>query len=161
LSSAGHLVRRFFTSLAPGGPGPADAAWVRSLLSPSEQGLWERMSGPDQRHAAAVARRVDGAGVHDRPALVAALLHDVGKVESGLSTLERVPATLSRPWRSASPVPDRWRRYYDHPSIGARLLDQAGSDPLVVTWAAEHHLPSDRWTVPPALGQVLKAADDD
>jgi putative nucleotidyltransferase with HDIG domain len=156
LSSAGHLVRRFLTSLAPGGPSPDDAAWVRSLLSPSEQALWERMSGPDQRHAAGVARRVDRAGVHDRPALVAALLHDVGKVESGLSTLERVPATLARPLR-----PARWRAYYDHPSIGAALLKEAGSDPLVVTWAAEHHLPPDRWTVPADVGQVLKSADDD
>jgi hypothetical protein len=137
----------------------ADAAWIDSLLSPAEAALWRRMSGPDQRHAAGVARRVDAAGLGGRPALVAALLHDVGKVESGLSTFERVPATLARPWPGRTP--GRWRRYYDHPAIGAALLEQAGSDPLVVTWAREHHLPPSRWTLPADVARALKTADDD
>ena len=58
--------------------------------------MWRRMSGPDRRHAVAVARRVDdrlrGA---NRPVLAAALLHDVGKVDSGLGTPVRVVATLA------------------------------------------------------------------
>ena len=55
------------------------------------------MSGPDRRHAAGVARAVQRALGHEasRPVLAAALLHDVGKVESGLRTYGRVVATLS------------------------------------------------------------------
>jgi hypothetical protein len=148
--------------MLPGGPRADDAAWVESLLSKAELALWRRMSGPDQRHAAGVARRVEaGLPSPDRPVLVAALLHDVGKVESGLSTWERVPATLARSWRDGAAVPERWRRYYAHPGIGGDLLELAGSDPLVVAWAREHHLPPARWTVPADLAHALHAADDD
>lgn len=154
-STALHLARRFVGSLVPGGPSPRDAAWVTGLLSEAELGLWRRMSGADQRHAAGVARRVARSS-EERAVLVAALLHDVGKVESGLGTFSRVAATLGRPWR-----PARWHAYYDHPKIGAELLDLAGSDPLVVAWAREHHLPPARWSVPAEVGAVLKSADDD
>ncbi|MGH9068686.1 MAG: hypothetical protein ACRD0J_14540, partial [Acidimicrobiales bacterium] len=59
---ASHLVRRFGGSLWPGGPSPAVEAWVATLLSPGELALWRRMSGPDRRHAVAVAGRVAAAG---------------------------------------------------------------------------------------------------
>jgi hypothetical protein len=52
-------------------------------------------------------------------------------------------------------------RYLRHDSLGAGLLEAAGSDHLTITWAREHHLPDDRWTVPRPLGAALKAADDD
>jgi len=96
--------------------------------------------------------------------MAAALLHDVGKLASGLGTFGRVVATLirARPgWE------DRrgWRRrvalYRDHPRLGADLLALAGSDALTVDWAAQHHLPPDRWTVPAPLAHALKAADND
>ena len=148
--SVTHLAKRFFGSLVPGGPAPADTAWVEGLLNEGELALWRLMSSPDQRHAVGVARRVP------EPLAVAALLHDVGKVESALGTFERVLATLLRQWRMA-----RFAAYYDHPRIGADLLAQAGSDPLVVTWAREHHLPPERWTLPPEAAAALKAADDD
>jgi HD superfamily phosphodiesterase len=95
--------------------------------------------------------------------VAAALLHDVGKVDSGLGTLARVPATLvgllarERAVRGGGRV----ARYLRHDAIGAELLRSAGADPRTATWAGEHHLPPDRWTVPPAAGEVLKAADDD
>jgi putative nucleotidyltransferase with HDIG domain len=148
-----HLAKRFVGSLAPGGPKPDDAAWVEGLLSEAELALWRRMSGPDQRHAAGVARSL---GDQPTNVLVAALLHDVGKVESGIRTLGRVAATLLRPWQPAA-----YKAYYDHPRIGAELLELAHSDPLVITWAREHHLPPERWTLPIDVAAALKAADDD
>ena len=47
-----------------------------------------------------------------------------------------------------------------HPDA-LELLRQAGSDPLVATWAEEHHRPAHRWTVPSSIGDLLKACDDD
>ena len=149
-----HLVGRFFGSLRPGGPAAADEAWVRTLLVPGEVALWERMSDADRRHAVGVARRVP---VELAPA---ALLHDVGKVVSGFGTFARVGATLL-----GFLGRDRWGgrvgAYLRHPDLGSRFLADAGSDPLTVAWAREHHLPPSRWTVPPDAGALLKAADDD
>jgi hypothetical protein len=105
--------------------------------------------------------------------VVAALLHDVGKVESGLGTLARVGATLAAlglgrrrllTWASRGGrgrIAARLARYLDHDRIGAELLAAAGSDPLVVAWAGQHHLPPHRWEVPADLGACLKAADGD
>ena len=53
-----HLVSRFFGSLRPGGPRAADREWAEAQLLPDELELWRRMSGPDRRHSAGVARRV-------------------------------------------------------------------------------------------------------
>jgi len=52
-------------------------------------------------------------------------------------------------------------RYLMHDSIGARLLEEAGSDLLTVSWAREHHLPESRWSVERHLGIALKEADGD
>ena len=168
----GHLARRFVGALWPGGPPAADEAWARGQLLEGERALWARMSGPDRRHAVAVARRTATRLVEPtRPVLAAALLHDVGKVEAGLGTLARVPATLvgtvvgrDRAGRWATGrggARGRVGRYLCHDRLGAALLAAAGSDALTVAWAGEHHLPAARWTVPPAVGAALKAADDD
>lgn len=172
MGRAGHLVRRFFGSLLPGGPSPAQQQWVDLQLTGGELELWHRMSGPDRRHAASVARDVERALGHEatRPVLAAALLHDVGKVESGLRTYGRVVATVSgmvagremaHTWRKQRGFTRKVGLYLLHPDLGADLLELAGSDPLTVAWAREHHLPAEAWTVPHHLGEALKAADDD
>jgi hypothetical protein len=166
MSTAGHLVRRFAGSLKPGGPSPGDEAWARDALLAGERPLWDRMSGPDRRHAVGVARRTEAAlGPRaTRPVVAAALLHDVGKVESGLGTFPRVGATVLGAVAGRKRLarrPGRVGRYLRHDVLGADLLTAAGSDPLTRTWAREHHLPEDRWTVDPEVGAALKAADDD
>jgi hypothetical protein len=172
MAGFGHLARRFFGALRPGGPPASEQAWVDEQLLPEERRLWQQMSGPDRRHAAGVAREVQRALGHEasRPVLAAALLHDVGKVESGLRTYGRVVATLSakvagadmaHTWRRQRGFPRRVGLYLLHPDLGADLLELAGSDPLTVAWAREHHLPDDQWTVPKHLAVALKSADDD
>lgn len=172
MGSAAHLVRRFVGSLRPGGPTAAEQVWVEERLLAGELALWARMSGPDRRHAVGVARDVQRALGHEatRPVLAAALLHDVGKVESGLRTYGRVVATLSAKAAGAE-MAHTWRRqrgfirrvglYLLHPDLGGDLLEMAGSDPLTVAWTREHHRPVAEWTLPRHLADALKAADDD
>lgn len=172
MATAAHLVRRFVGSLRPGGPPAADESWVRGLLLSGEHDLWRRMSGADRRHAVGVARRVERAMGDEatRPVLAAALLHDVGKVESGLGTYGRVIATVSAKVAGAD-MASTWRRqrgfarrvglYLHHDRLGGDLLELTGSDPLTVAWAREHHRPEEEWTVDRAVGATLKAADDD
>lgn len=143
---------------------------MESHLLDGERALWRSLSGPDRRHSAGVARRVEMALGADatRPVVAAALLHDVGKVIAGLRTPGRVVATLlaGRAGRHRVGVGRtgflrRVAQYQGHPEAGEDLLARAGSDPLTVAWARQHHLPSDRWTVPLPLGHALKTADDD
>jgi hypothetical protein len=102
--------------------------------------------------------------------LAAALLHDVGKLASGLRTYGRVVATvagrltkgtMAGAWADTSGFTRRVGLYLNHGSLGADMLALAGSDPLTVAWAREHHQPEESWTVAPSLGAALKAADDD
>ena len=134
--------------------------------------LAARCRAQDRRHAAGVARRVERALGDEatRPVLAAALLHDCGKSVSDLGTYGRVIATLSAKvaghdmamaWSETSGFTRRVGLYLEHPRLGADLLGLAGSAPLTVAWAAEHHLPPEDWTVPAEIGQVLKDADDD
>jgi hypothetical protein len=169
----GHLVRRFAGSLWPGGPSAEDDGWARAHLLAGEIELWERMSGPDRRHAVGVARRTvaELGGAADRPVLAAALLHDVGKVDSHIGPFRRSLATVvgmavghetAQAWSTGRRgVRRRVGRYLTHDAIGADLLAAAGSDGVTVAWAREHHLPPERWSVPAAVGAALKAADDD
>lgn len=170
--SGAHLVARFVTSLWPVGPRAADEAWVGSVLSLAELELWRSLGRVDRRHGVVVARRVArGLGVAaTRPVLAAALLHDVGKLPSGLGTTGRIVATLAglvtggrraRAWSQATGFRRRVGLYLRHAPLGAELLQAAGSDPLTVSWAREHHLPAEAWSVPAATASALKDADGD
>jgi hypothetical protein len=172
VARAAHLARRFVGSLSPRGPGADAEAWVAERLLPGEQALWARMSPADRRHAHGVARRVERAlgSEATRPVLAAALLHDVGKTDSGLGTYGRVVATLSgavggrsmaEAWKARTGFTRRVGLYLLHPDLGADQLALAGADPLTVAWAKEHHLPPEQWSVDRRVGDALKAADDD
>ncbi len=186
-----HLAGRFFSALLPVGPRRADEHWAQENLLPGERSLWERMSGADRRHAVGVAHRTvaelqapAGEQVADRDVVAAALLHDVGKIEAGLGTWARAGVTFAAmatgrdhlvSWsgaadpQSAEPGPGArrvsWRQriglYLSHDRVGAQLLSEAGSDPLTIAWAGDHHKPPERWTVDARLGAALKIADDD
>ena len=167
----GHLARRFFGSLRPGGPRAADEAWAQSHLSPEEVDLWRRMSNADRRHSVRVARRVEAALGEDapRPVMAAALLHDVGKTDAHLGTYGRVIATVTialagkklvASWTETRGLYRRLGLYAEYPRLGAEMLELAGSDPLTVAWAREHHEPPESWTIPVETGAVLAAADE-
>ena len=179
-------------SLSPAGPAAADEAWARRHLLPGEDRLWVRMSGPDRRHAVGVARdaiALLGPEEPPRAVVAAALLHDVGKLESGLGTFARVGVTVAalavgrerivggggaaeagdareaRDLRGGRGPAARWaeraRAYLTHDRIGATLLRAAGADDLTAAWAEEHHLPEARWSIDRRIAAALKAADGD
>jgi hypothetical protein len=94
---------------------------------PVERALWVRQAVEDRRHCIGVARRFVAARPDaPREAVAGALLHDIGKIDVGLNTFERVGARL------VGGRTERWRRYLDHERIGADWLAEAGSHPVTV-----------------------------
>jgi hypothetical protein len=144
---AGHLVRRFAGSLSRRPPSPDDRAWAIGNLLSGEAELWGQLSVQDQRHSIEVTRRfVAGSAVPPERAEVAgALLHDIGKVESGLGTFGRVAATL---WGAlggarAEQGTGRIGRYLRHEAIRAALLVEVRSETRTIELVAGRTDPAD------------------
>lgn len=174
-----HRARRFARTLLVRRPRADDLEWASSQLSEAEQRLFAKMSTADRAHSIEVARAVEanldrvGLRPGDQDArwiLAAALTHDVGKTVAGLGTYGRVMATLSAAaggadmgphWAEKRGMTRKIGLYLQYPKLGADLLAVAGSDERVVAWAAEHHEPEERWTVPVDAGRLLVAADDE
>jgi hypothetical protein len=95
-----HLSGRFARALWPGSPRADDIAWVETVLTPDGFVQFRRQPNHDQRHAIGVARDVqvrlaDTPCADDPRWLSAALLHDIGKLDSRLGVYGRVVATVS------------------------------------------------------------------
>jgi len=172
----GHLAGRFFGALRPGGPSEDDRAWVETVLEPAELALWIRQPGHDQRHSAGVARHVEAAlagGPHagDSRWPACALLHDIGKLASGLGVLNRVLATLVgratggavSDWEEHRGLRRRIAFYLRHPELGADMIRLAGGRDEVAHWAVAHHDRArlDPTLVPAPVVAALVAADND
>ena len=157
---AGHLARRFVGSLSRSAISPADLAWVADQLSSGELALWQRFGVADQRHTLAIARSTldllpaDRRG--DRRIVVAALMHDIGKLDAGLGTLGRIAATLWSAVRgeAAAEGEGRFARYLRHEPIGASWCAALGCDPLVVALVGGDE------AADPIASSALRAADD-
>ena len=143
----GHLVRRWKSSLSRAEPSVRDMDWVNSVLTPGEREIWTTMAVADRRHSIVVARRfVELAPDAGRVFVAAALLHDVGKSASNLSTTGRVMATIvgSRGARFAT--------YHRHEEIGIEMCRRAGSlEETIAVLSGEGD---------PAMVEALRAADD-
>jgi hypothetical protein len=112
-----HLVKRALGSLSNAPVGDSEREAARAVLTTGEFDLWRQMPARDQRHSLQVLARFDRL-VPDAEltARAAALLHDVGKVDSALGWTMRVVATV------VGPRGDRFARYHDHERIGALML---------------------------------------
>jgi hypothetical protein len=177
MSRAGHLSKRFFVAVRPGGPRAADTAWVAEVLEPGELALWSKMPNHDRRHSVAVARRVEIQLVGtefegDARWPAAALLHDVGKLDSHLTVVGRVMATMAGgaaghdwadAWTTKRGVTRRFGLYLKHPQLGSDRILMANGRPEVARWAAAHHDAEqwDRCGIPAPVVAALRAADDD
>jgi response regulator RpfG family c-di-GMP phosphodiesterase len=122
-----HLVKRFTSSWSRKDVTEDELNMVRSLLTASEFNLWNQFSIADRRHSVEVAQRfavlLPGATREQRAGV---LLHDIGKIQSNLSTLMRVCATL------VGPRTKRFRLYHQHEEIGVTMLRHAGSHADVI-----------------------------
>ncbi len=122
-----HLAKRFLSSLSRRDVSEAELDMVRSALSADEFDLWCRFTNADRRHSIAVAQRFIALRPNaSRHEIAGVLLHDIGKIESNLSTVQRVAATI------VGPRTKQFALYHQHETIGADLLRLVGSHEEVI-----------------------------
>lgn len=154
-------------------PRSAEDAEARSILSPQAYTLFLRMSAGDRAHGLCVWRRMLAESVLPQEVAAAALLHDAGKAEAGLSLPYRTaivilralhPAWLSR--LGANPIP-HWRHpffaHLRHAEVGAERCHQAGCSALTIALVRWHDATPDISPQEPALRYwlpILQHADD-
>lgn len=137
---------------------PADEYFVRQHLRERELALFWAMSLPDRRHVLNVAytaiRLAEGSESLDGKLLIrCALLHDVGRQNGDVSTIDKIIAvllhkllpraakTLAREGRGGRVANLRHALYvyFNHPQRSAALLQTAGAEEILIAIVARHH----------------------
>lgn len=154
--SPAHLVSRFFDVATARPLTASERAAIETWLKPELAEVFFAQTHPDQRHGYHAALMVVASGIDSPDAVVAALLHDVGKRHARLGLVGRSIASVVILLRL--PLSDRMRAYRDHGVAAARELGALGAPSLAIDFAMHHHGGRPP-TIEPAVWDVLVTAD--
>jgi hypothetical protein len=130
---------------------------AQALLRPKQRELFKQLQHAEKDHAVVMFHRLLEQGENQPDLLVAALLHDVGKLRYRLNPLERAMVVMvhaikperAHCWGNLPPngwdgLPG-WRKAFivseQHAGWGAEMARQAGVSPLTETLIRLHHNP--------------------
>jgi hypothetical protein len=140
---------------------PAERAALATWTSPAQAALFDAMHRADQRHGLDVTASLRAEGVTDTDLLVAGLLHDAAKGDTGV--WPRVAYNLGQRygtwiWHVAGVVPG-WgaglERLRVHAETSAVLAERAGCSLRTVELIRWQDAPQD-----PEFGELLRVADE-
>ncbi len=140
---------------------PAERDELATWLSGPQLALFDAVHVADRRHGLDVVATLRGEGVTEPDVLVAGLLHDAAKGDTGV--WPRVAYSLGEAygmwvWRVASLVPG-WRvavdRLRNHSAASAVLAAGAGCSTRTVELIRNQDAPHD-----PEFGELLRLADE-
>jgi hypothetical protein len=140
---------------------PAERAGLASWTTPAQTALFDGMHLADRRHGLDVVASLRAEGVGEPDVLVAGLLHDAGKGETGI--WPRVAYTLGGHygtwiWRVAGLIPG-YRpaivRLRTHAETSAVLAANAGCSARTVELIRNQDAPTD-----PEYGELFRLADE-
>jgi hypothetical protein len=140
---------------------PEERAALATWLSPPQLALFDSMHRADRRHGLDVAATLRAGGVTDPDVLLAGLLHDAGKGDTGI--WPRVAYSLGQAygawvWRVAGLLPGFGRAIEllrVHAERSAELAAEAGASPRTVELIRHQEAPID-----PDAGRLLLLADE-
>ena len=138
-----------------------ERAGLATWLSPSQLALFDTMHVADRRHGLDVVATLRAEGATETDLLVAGLLHDAGKDQTGI--WPRVIYSLGQAygswiWRLAGVVPGvraDLERLRDHAETSARLAAAAGCTLRTVELIRHQDDPHDA-----EFGELLRLADE-
>lgn len=128
---------------------PVDYDLAAAYLNPAQLALFRQMKRSEQLHSLNVVRAIDGQGAAPDDLLVAALLHDVGKIRYPMAIWQKsLPVVVRHICRdcyarwSADTDAAGWRRMFavveHHPAWSAELVEPTGASDRAV-WLIRHH----------------------
>ncbi|MBI3745882.1 MAG: hypothetical protein HY264_05045 [Chloroflexi bacterium] len=134
---------------------------LEAWLSPRQAAIFDAMTVADRRHGLDVVAALRAGGVEATDALVAGLLHDAGKGQTGF--LPRVIHSLGQAYGTWIPASARrlpglgapLDRLATHPEASARLAEAAGCSLRTVELIRWQEAPRD-----PEYGESLRLADE-
>ena len=140
---------------------PGERAALAPWLTTAQLSLFDAMHVADRRHGLDVVGSLRAEGVSEPDALVAGLVHDAGKGDTGV--WPRVAFTLgtrygSWVWRVAAVIPgyrSALERLRTHAERSAILAEGAGCSPRTVELIRHQDAPDD-----PEFGELLRLADE-
>jgi hypothetical protein len=134
---------------------------LATWLTPPQLAVFDAMHVADRRHGLDVVATLRADGVGDGDVLVAGLLHDAGKGDTGV--WPRVAYSLGQrygrwAWRGASLLPGGGasiERLRAHAATSAALAHDAGCTPRTVALIRDQDAPRDA-----EFGELLRLADE-
>ena len=137
---------------------PGERAALATWITPAQLALFDRMHVADRRHGLDVVASLRAEGVDEPDVLVAGLLHDAGKGDTGV--WPRVAYSLGERhgpwlWRGAAIVPGfdvSLERLRSHAETSAVLAAAAGCSARTVELIRHQDAPDD-----PEFGELLRA----
>jgi hypothetical protein len=130
---------------------------ANAILNPEQRALFTQMQLGEQNHALMIFRRLHEQGENQPDLLVAALLHDVGKLRYRVSPLQRAMVVLVRAvmpkqahrWGELPPAGwlglPAWRKAFivaeHHAEWGAEMARKSGASVLTENLIRLHHHP--------------------
>ena len=141
--------------------GPAERAGLEAWLTDPQLALFDGMHVADRRHGLDVVATLRADGMTDPEVLLAGLLHDAGKGQTGV--WPRVVYALGQRYgswipRVASVLPAArvaQVRLRDHAEVSAALAGGAGCSPRTIELIRHQDAPVD-----PEAGRLLQLADE-
>jgi len=143
-----YRVQQFWHALYTQPLTESDLAPARSVLTEEQMALFIRLQTSEQAHSLRVLQTLLNQEKDHPDLLVAALLHDIGKIYHSLCIWERVVVVLGKQFfpnlmqRWGGAQPRGWKRPFvvacEHPKWGAQLAQKAGTSPIAVILIREH-----------------------